>query len=571
VFKLRRLASFWALLVAAGVALVASDAGSVRAQQPPPLPDDVVRIAEALRGVEPQGEVFDVAPPCCVVDGGAPAVAIPRVRARIDALIAGATGLKRRQLEAAAEELDRAWSELNAGSDSRRDPGDLDYLNDTMGGLRRAALALEVASAAGRGGDPALRELQAAISDVAGRMAGDVFGIARGAGVPSQRLRPAEQLLAQAQRAHDAGRYVIAVSLFDTAIGLAGNTIDFDIDAFEQNILDALEDETIGYTYAITLFDDVYASDGIGEARIAPDLMPEAQDPGKEMSLASVSKTLTAVLILRLLEENGLTPDDPIGPWLPEDWERGAGVDAQTFRDFLTHETGFTQKGVDPDAPNTYAHLQAAVAIDVPGNTTHSYNNANFGIFRVVLPALGGFDLQDYPEYEEDELSAAFFVGAALNFYEAVDVHATCNQSQPNPTIYYSYPHNNFNGLQTAADYSLECGGYGFYMSSDELGVVLADLAADDELLADAAFDAMREGFLGFFDPANGYFWGNGGLGIYHNHGGDWEAGIKGLDACVMLFPNGVTATLQINSIGGDYPYQCEVLRAAFDAAWVPG
>jgi len=84
----------------------------------------------------------------------------------------------------------------------------------------------------------------------------------------------------------------------------------------------------------------------------------------------------------------------------------------------------------------------------------------------------------------------------------------------------------------------------------------------------------MKEGQLGFFDPANGYFWGNGGLGLYHNHGGDWESGIKGVDTCVMLFPNGVTATLEINSIGGNYGganlYQCDLPRHAFDDAWEP-
>ena len=44
----------------------------------------------------------------------------------------------------------------------------------------------------------------------------------------------------------------------------------------------------------------------------------------------------------------------------------------------------------------------------------------------------------------------------------------------------------------------------------------------------------------------------------------------KGLDACVVLLPNGVSAALQINSNGGAYAYQCEVLRAAVHAAWVP-
>ena len=159
---------------------------------------------------------------------------------------------------------------------------------------------------------------------------------------------------------------------------------------------------------------------------------------------------------------------------------------------------------------------------------------------RVLVPALAGFDLEAYPEYDDDELAAGLFVFTALSFYEAVDAHVTCNAGQLNNTIYYSFPHNSTNGLATLEDFSLECGAYGFYVHSNDLGDILGGLAASDDLLSDASWDLMREGQLGFMDPADGWFWGNGGLGLYHNHGGDWEAGIKGLDACVMLFPNGV-------------------------------
>ena len=59
-------------------------------------------------------------------------------------------------------------------------------------------------------------------------------------------------------------------------------------------------------------------------------------------------------------------------------------------------------------------------------------------------------------------------------------------------------------------------------------------------------------------------------VGLYHHHGGEWASGVKGLDACVMLLPDGVSTALRVNSIGGVYAYQCEVLRAAVHAAWVP-
>lgn len=388
-------------------------------------------------------------------------------------------------------------------------------------------------------------------------------------------MRPVLHLLDLAAVHLKARRYIEAVTSYGASTNLLGGMVGFDIGQFEQNIRDALDTGTIGYTYAITLNDAIHTSNAVGNARIPPDFnAPLAQAENKESRVASVSKTLTAIVVLRMLEENGLDPDDPIGPWLPPDWSLGEGVASQTFRDLLTHQSGFTQKGVDPDEQSTFAFLENAASIDVPADTTFAYNNANFGLFRIIVPRLANFDFDAFPGTGEEELYAGFFVFAALNIFESVDVSITCNVSQPNPTIYYSFPHNNFNGLHTLSDFSLQCGGYGFFASSVDLAPVAADLIDDDELISDTSAAMMMEGQLGFFDPANGYFWGNGGMGLYHNHGGDWTSGIKGLDSCVMIFPNGITASLLINSIGGNYGganlYQCEVLRNAFDAAWMP-
>ena len=543
------------------------------AADPPPLPARAIEIIEAIEGTEPQTIQQDVTAPCCTIDSGAPAVVIPDALARLQTLqrASGLNPVARRQLGAAHAALEDAWGTFAGGPRvARRDTSDLRHLDRTLAGLKGTVTALLATQRIAGRYAPDLAALRASLTRVSGRIARDVFAVAEDAGVGDRRLAPIARLLTLGQRSETAGRDLAAIGFYGAALGLGGGSIDFDIDAFEQNIIDALAGQTIGYTYAISVFDTVPVSDHFGEARIAPDGTPLPQSPGKEMHLASVSKPLTAAIVLWLLEQNGLTPDSPIGPWLPDAWTPAAGVAAQTFRDFLTHRTGFTQKGVAPTTVPTYANLEAAVEIAVPGNTGWSYNNSNFALMRVLVPALAGFDLEAYPEYDDDELTAGLFVFTALSFYEAVDAHVTCNAGQLNNTIYYSFPHNNTNGLATLEDFSLECGAYGFYVHSNDLGDILGGLAASDDLLSDASWDLMREGQLGFMDPADGWFWGNGGLGLYHNHGGDWEAGIKGLDACVMLFPNGVSAALQINSIGGAYPYQCELLRAAFDAAWEP-
>jgi hypothetical protein len=562
--------------------VLATGISSTRAQSVPKYYNDVVRIMEGIRSAGPPNRDTDQPIPeegplpDPVFDDSAPALALPRALEALQRLLPGSQGIERLRLRQAVGALQSAWSYYVGGADvGRRQSSSTGHLQHTQEQILTAVTALNLAVGPSKITDPQIKRLRAEIVAVAARISADIYRVTRQARVPAERLRPIRRLLDLAAAAQKDERYAAAVALYGASTTLSGGMIDFNIDLFEQNIRDALDNQTIGYTYAITLFDTIHTSDGVGNARIPPDFnAPEPQSPNKESYVASVSKTLTAIVVLRLLEMNGLDPDDPIGPWLPPGWDVGNGVASQTFRDFLTHQTGFTQKGVDPDGDNTLAFIENAVGTNVPFNTGFSYNNANFGIFRILVPRLAGFDFDAFPGYSDEELYGGFFVYAALNFFESVDVSVTCNVSQPNPTFYYSVPHNNFNGLQPAADYSLECGGYGFFASSKDLGPILADLAAGDELISDESVMLMKEGQLGFFNPANGYFWGNGGLGLYHNHGGDWTAGIKGLDTCVMLFPIGITANLLINSIGGNYGgagiYQCEVLRNAFDAAWEP-
>ena len=59
--------------------------------------------------------------------------------------------------------------------------------------------------------------------------------------------------------------------------------------------------------------------------------------------IASVTKTVTAVATLQLLEANDLTVTAKIAPWLPSDWVKGPGIAQLTFRDLMQHKTGFKE------------------------------------------------------------------------------------------------------------------------------------------------------------------------------------------------------------------------------------
>jgi hypothetical protein len=141
-------------------------------------------------------------------------------------------------------------------------------------------------------------------------------------------------------------------------------------------------------------------------------------------------------------------------------------------------------------------------------------------------------------------------------------ITAGCAPSDPNPpTLLYRFPHNNTNGFQMDS-WTLLCGSGGWFMSTTEIAAFMAHQRFNNAVLSPAARQAM--------DPAV-YNWGNGMYGIYRSHGGDLQYNpmpFRGLNACMMNYPFGVQAVVVTNSAGSAYPYQCTVLRDAFDNAF---
>jgi CubicO group peptidase (beta-lactamase class C family) len=60
-----------------------------------------------------------------------------------------------------------------------------------------------------------------------------------------------------------------------------------------------------------------------------------------KMHVGSVSKFITAVAMVRMLSDHGLSLDDKIAPFLPSYWEVGNNIDEITFRQLLSHHSGF--------------------------------------------------------------------------------------------------------------------------------------------------------------------------------------------------------------------------------------
>ena len=500
------------------------------------------------------------------------AVVLPETLAFLDEFLPRAPTALRGALLTAREGFTLAQQRLNDGARDNSAAYLVAVLQAMAQGQAGIGQALDIAASTDPGAMallvPAIQKARGAAERASQRL----IDLALAAGVDAGRLVPASVAMREGDAAHDAGAFAVAIGHYAKALGFAANTVAFSIDRMELNLRSAFDNNSIGYAYALSQSGQLARSGANGVARTGADAPATLQSATRKMHVASVSKTLTAVVTLRLLAEKGLTPDSKIGPWLPASWARGDKVNSISFRDLMTHRSGF---GQNQPVGSSYANLQAMVAQAVPLKDNFKYDNANFGLLRVLAAKLQGVDVSQVPLFEPGALSAALHQVRATQIFAAIDVPYTCTPAVQNPTLGYTFPNNGQAGYSDGP-MALSCGGFGVFMSAQELARTMAYLRYTQDLVDSASFQKMKAGFLGFMNPAK-YAFAAGAFGTYFGHGGDWDgANSGGLDTCVMMFPIAVEAALVINSSGTrsgavypQGPYQCTTLKWAFENAWV--
>lgn len=495
-------------------------------------------------------------------------------------------------------------------------------LKRTLAGMRNSARALDKARSWNT--DPAVGDdfsaHAAVLVDTARGIVEPLVALANARGVDSRKVDRALLELAAGDDIRDQGNNGGAIGKYGMGLKLK-NAIVFDVDLFRTNIQNALAGQTVGYAVAVARNGKLVQSAtwGTGSFRTASDAPIVAASPTLEMNIASITKPITAAGVMFLLQRNILGEsigiDDPIGPYIPHDWARGAGVEDITIRELLTHRSGLANNLTR--GRTSFADLQTFVATDITmardsdGLYPYLYQNGNFALFRILIPYMTAYtssigqhcnfpDLCNIGTAQSTAESFRLFmqcdvlntIGLAADYVPFGDDPYGCagpdfiQRSELGPiTRLYGAGLGPMNGVDPG-DWTLVGGGGGWYMSATELAQFLAHLRYGKDFLSKKSRDLMYENYLGFMDsdPLFGnYAFGSGIFGSYRMHGGDLcyptlpvPAGQsacaaafqpQGVDTCIADFPDGTQVALLINSMGGTYPYQCTVLKNAFEAA----
>jgi CubicO group peptidase (beta-lactamase class C family) len=345
---------------------------------------------------------------------------------------------------------------------------------------------------------------------------------------------------------------------------IVSNGPAFDIDQFEQNLQDALDGNVTGYAYTITKKGNLYTDGAGGWAVVGGSAAPGIeQSPNKRMTIASISKPITAVAALRVMEEHNVSLDEPFVKYVPSNWTVHASMNDITLKQLLQHRSGIKSGG------NDFEGLKEIVenGVQPAHKGNYDYNNANFGMFRIILPYIMVPQQVANVENNEsslDALTALHFIDyIRWQMFEPIGIEdAKLMPDESNPTLCYNFDDTSNPWL--TADYSFSAGAFGWYLSTNDLANFWAHTLYDNDFLSEEQREQMKDGLLGLKDVT-------GDHGKYIGHGGDWYSGGadgRGMTGAILSFPNQVEVSLLINCRAGNHSSKYTLLKNAFDNAW---
>lgn len=326
-------------------------------------------------------------------------------------------------------------------------------------------------------------------------------------------------------------------------------------DLLGGELTDLLRNRDIGYGFVVFEGDVLKVS---GQGGLRSRLVDaEGEKPytiDTKMHIASMSKTITAMAFTQLMAQKGLKTTDKIAPYLPPSWPKGENIDQITFRDLLNHRSGFVglmdncQNGAFSE--NIYGGLKQLISkgVKAVNRGKSCYQNANFGLFRVLIPALTGYAFTGNDATDDQQTQQLYLTYVQKNVLEKVGLtNIVPTQPTAEPTYTYDSPYSGRKGWNPGG-FASTLGAYGWYMTPREAGQLYAAVLSspDQAVLPTAYKDTLLLNNLGCYRATML-------TGDLAYHDGLWyeraSAPYAGLRTIWMKMPNNVTMVLFVNAL----------------------
>ncbi|WP_432747223.1 beta-lactamase family protein [Streptomyces sp. JH002] len=235
-----------------------------------------------------------------------------------------------------------------------------------------------------------------------------------------------------------------------------------------------------GATVAVTREGEVVHTAGYGRSAAGEDLT--AHTP---MPIASLSKSMTAMAVLRLVEEGEVALDEPVRQYVPEFTMADERAGRITVRQLLNQTSGMADSA-HPDLRRPQPHtLREAVAalgsarLATEPGTTWNYHNPNYAVAARLVESVSG---RPYADYLSDE------VFTPLGMADARSVDTTDDMPD------HARGHVRAYGQVFAADHPrwFVAGAFGVLASADDLAQWLIAQRDGGGVLSPAGLDTLH-------------------------------------------------------------------------------
>jgi len=346
----------------------------------------------------------------------------------------------------------------------------------------------------------------------------------------------------------------------------------FNVKKMQRSIRDTLKGNAVGYAFAIARGGKIVKKGAGGYAQLPGDGNKKMK-PGTRINIMSATKPITAIALLRLLDQRNLTIDSPIAEWLPPGWPRGKGFKGEkglTFKQLLTHTSGLEQafrrlkeKGQHQPWGNDWDGLKFIVGHGIKKKDWQlepDYKNANFALMRVLIPAL----MLNPQQVTRTNYAGQYMLYVGSNVTQPSGINTFSCTRIAGIRHSKAYKQGDNVGAWNHKNSNVECGGHaGLQLSAVGLAKIAAAMrcrGGDATTLSRAQCRRMNQHLLGWDKRSNrgvaaGKFW----------HGGKRVG--KEINTCIILLPNDIEAGLIVNSDITPSRNACTILSRAFDHA----
>ena len=324
-------------------------------------------------------------------------------------------------------------------------------------------------------------------------------------------------------------------------------TAKVDIGAFGTVVHTLLKDSVTGYILQLRQNGNLVYNLIWNWAQTPADLN-QGWTEDTRMHVASVSKFLTAVGLVKVLESKNISYDAAIVDYLPTYWSKGNNISKITFRHLLTHTSGFATGSSASD----YVFMKSKVAGGVSNVGSYDYENMNFGLCRILIPIING----------NVSKGTQFFPIPAVNdqAWDAVTLYHYRNYMQTNVftpagvnnvgfepipggknALAYTFPHNNQKGWNSGNLASV-AGGAGWRLSTKELLNVMNHARRKNTIISASQAQYMLDNSFGIDQMINTP------AGKLYNKNGAWGNNSR-TEQCVAYFwPQEMELVVFVNS-----------------------